>query len=95
MRMDAIRRHLGYIGAMHYEKLRTRPDRHQIVKRTLESIRRQLESDAGPPVPVLFRPEDFIGGTPPPTVKKTLRAKKSDKKQGLRATPKLVRRKRV
>lgn len=113
MRLDALRKHLGNIGSMHYERLRTRPDRHPIVKRTLESLRRERDEAKKPKPPALFKPEDFVEEkTPTPkkarakpaAPKKGAKAKTATKtkpktatkpKRSLRATPKLVRRKRV
>lgn len=99
MRLDALRKHLGHIGSTHYERLRTRPDRDPIVKRTLESLRRERDEAKKPQAPALFEPEDFT--TPKDAaVPKKRRAKPvaptpEKPKRGLRATPKLVRRKRV
>lgn len=94
MRIDAIRRHVGQIGQMHHEKLRKRPDRHPLVLRTIESLRRRADvkkrADTPPP---LFRDEDFTDATPAPTRRKSKAAEAVAR--GLRATPKLVRRKRV
>jgi len=97
MRLDVLRRHVGHIGSAHYEKLRTRPDRHPIVKRTLESLRREREEAKKPKTPALFRPDDFVADeTEEPKPKKRRAAKKQPAaKRGLRSTPKLVRRKRV
>lgn len=100
MRLDAIRRHLGYIGSMHYEKLRSRPDRHPIVQRTLESVRREREDAKKPKPPPLFQPDDFIAedkSKRPRKARGAKTAKKSEAKprRSLRASPKLVRRKSV
>lgn len=95
MRLDVLRRHLGHIGAAHYEKLRTRPDRHPIVKRTLESLRREREEAKKPKAPALFRPDDFVSDEEPTPKKRRAAKPKNPEKRGLRSTPKLVRRKRV
>ncbi len=97
MRLDDLRRHLGHIGSAHYEKQRTRPDRHPIVKRTLESLRREREEAKKPKAPALFQPDDFVpDDTEAPKPKRRPAAKKvPTTKRGLRSTPKLVRRKRV
>ena len=48
MRLDALRRHIDQIGQMHYEKIRKRPDRHTMVKRTLDSVKRRQTSRSSP-----------------------------------------------
>lgn len=96
MRIDAIRRHVGKIGQMHHEKLRKRPDRHPLVLRTIESLRRRAEAtkraDTPPP---LFRDEDFTAATPPSASTRRTSTALEAAARGLRATPRLVRRKRV
>lgn len=90
----ALKRHIGQIGAMHFEKLRKRPDRDPQVKQMLESVQEQADAaKEKKAVPVLFDADDFLDSAPP-TRKKTP-AKKSAKKRGLSTEPKLVRRKKV
>lgn len=95
MTVTALRRHIGQVGQMHYEKIRKRPDRHEDVQRTLDGVRARKEAKKKKvePDPPLFRDEDFVapkGDKPKPKAPKKAAAKKP-----LRATPKLVRRKRV
>lgn len=83
MRLDILRRELGHIGTVHYEKLRTRPDRHPIVKRTLESLRREREEAKKPKVPALFKPDDFVPTEQPPAkAKSKTKAKAKTKTKG-------------
>lgn len=105
MRYDALKRHVDQIGQMHFEMRRTRPDREPSVQRVLDAVRRREEAkkrakQKPPAPPPLFRAEDFLEEK---TAKKprTRRAKAAEtvadkkKSKSLRATPKLVRRKRV
>lgn len=92
----ALKRLIGHIGVMHFEKIRKRPDRDPMVKKMLESIQEQADAaKEAKAVPVLFDADDFLDSVPkkktPP--KKTKKA--TDKKRGLRAEPPLVRRKKV
>lgn len=108
MRYDALRRHVDHVGQMHFEKRRTRPDRDVMVQRILDAVRRREEAkkrakQKPPAPPPLFHAEDFLEEKAPKTAKKPrtrgATAKKpvsgSKKSKSLRATPKLVRRKRV
>jgi len=95
MSVTALRRHIGQIGQMHYEKIRKRPDRHEDVQRTLDGVRARKEAKKKKvePDPPLFRDEDFVA--PKDEKKKPKLPKKAAGKKPLRVTPKLVRRKRV
>ena len=94
--MDALRRHVGHIGQMHHEKLRKRPDRHPLVLRTIESLRRRAEGKkASLSPPPLFRAEDFTEAAAAPTQGRRKSTAAETAARGLRTTPKLVRRKRV
>lgn len=94
----ALKRHVGQIGVMHFEKIRKRPDRDPMVKKMLENIQAQADAEKEKKaVPVLFDADDFLDENPAnkkaPAKKK---AKKSPtKKKGLRAEPPLVRRKKI
>ncbi len=93
MRLDAIRRHVGMIGQMHFEKLRRRPDRDPLVQKTLEALKRRAEESKRAPTPVLFHADDFLDDAPPR--RRTSPPKPANGPRVLRVTPKLVRRKRV
>jgi len=95
MTITALRRHIGQIGQMHYEKIRKRPDRHEDVQRMLDGVRARKEAKKKKPdiVPPLFRDEDFVVQKADQSKPKP--SKKSARKKPLRATPKLVRRKRI
>ncbi len=94
MKVLALKRHIGQIGEMHYEKLRKRPDRDPMVKKMLESVQeREDATKAKKKVPVLFDVDDFLEESPPKP--KKAKPKKAAKKSGLRSEPKLVRRKKV
>ena len=108
MRYDALRRHVEHVGQMHFEKRRTRPDRDVMVQRILDAVRRREEArkrakQKPPAPPPLFRAEDFMAEKAPKAAKKTSTQRSkatksaagSKKSKSLRATPKLVRRKRV
>lgn len=92
MRLEAIRRHVGMIGQMHFEKLRKRPDRDPLVQKTLDTLRRRAEESERAPVPVLFNADDFLDDAPP---RRKVLPKPANGPRSLRVTPKLVRRKRV
>ncbi len=105
MRHAALKRHVDQIGQAHFEMRRTRPDRDPSVQRVLDAVRRREEAkkrqkQKPPPPPPLFRAEDFLEEKP---AKKTRTQRSKAAKPGkagktsksLRATPKLVRRKRV
>ncbi len=90
----ALKRHIGHIGQMHFEKLRKRPDRDPKVKQMLISV--EEDADAAKEkkaVPVLFDADDFLDADKPKPKKKAV--KKPDKKRGLSTEPKLVRRKKI
>lgn len=94
----ALKRHIGHIGVMHFEKIRKRPDRDPMVKKMLETI--QERADAAKQeknVPVLFDADDFIDESIPKPKKAGARkpTKSSAKKRGLSSEPKLVRRKKI
>lgn len=94
MKALALKRHIGQIGEMHFEKLRKRPDRDPMVKKMLESVQeREDATKSKKKVPVLFDVDDFLDESAP-KLKKT-KPKKADKKRGLSSEPKLVRRKKV
>lgn len=94
MKVLALKRHIGQIGEMHYEKLRKRPDRDPMVKKMLESVQeREDATKAKKKVPVLFDVDDFLDESPPK--RKKPKTKKTAKKGGLSSEPKLVRRKKV
>lgn len=103
MRFDALRRHVDHIGQMHHEKRRTRPDRDTMVQRLLDGVRRREDAkkrarEKPPAPPPLFEAEDFLDTKKPKASKprtKTKKPAKPTKRGALRATPKLVRRKRV
>lgn len=90
----ALKRHIGHIGMMHFEKLRKRPDRDPKVKQMLESVQEQADAaKENKAIPVLFDADDFLDGDKPKPKKKPV--KKTDKKRGLSTAPKLVRRKKI
>ncbi|MDA8637472.1 hypothetical protein N9L49_02510 [Rhodospirillales bacterium] len=90
----ALKRHIGQIGMMHFEKLRKRPDRDPKVKLMLEIVQEQADAaKENKAVPVLFDADDFLDADKPKPKKKP--AKKTDKKRGLSTEPKLVRRKKI
>lgn len=93
----ALKRHLGHIGQMHFEKLRKRPDRDPMVKQMLVSVEERADAaKAKKTVPVLFDADDFLDATPKKKVPAKKKTKASGtKKKGLRAEPPLVRRKKV
>lgn len=95
MTVAALRRHIGQIGQMHYEKIRKRPDRHEDVQRTLDGarVRKEAKKKKVEVIPPLFRDEDFVAEEAAQS--KPGSPKKPVKKKPLRATPKLVRRKRI
>lgn len=99
MTITSLRRHIGYIGQMHYEKIRKRPDRHADVQRTLDGVsaRKEARKKKTEVIPPLFRDEDFVGQSPekPAPAASSPTTKKTTKQKSLRATPKLVRRKRI
>ena len=95
MRLDALRRHIDQIGQMHYEKIRKRPDRHTMVKRTLDSVKRRQDIKKKPPAPPLFRDEDFLAAKTPKVPRPREPRKTATSGRALRAKPPLVRRKRV
>ncbi|MEX0694393.1 MAG: hypothetical protein WD075_08125 [Rhodospirillales bacterium] len=95
MRLDALRRHIDQIGQMHFEKIRKRPDRHTMVKRTLDSVKRREDMKKQPPVPPLFRDEDFLDAKTPKSPRVGGPRKPSTAPRALRVRPQLVRRKRV
>jgi hypothetical protein len=102
MRFDALKRHIDQVGQMHFEQRRTRPDRHATVKRVLDAVRRREETKKQakkrpPSAPPLFEAEDFLNDKKPksPRTPSAKAAAGTKKKKSLRATPKLVRRKRV
>ena len=95
MRLDALRRHIDQIGQMHYEKIRKRPDRHTMVKRTLDSVKRRQDIKKQPPAPPLFRDEDFLAAKTPKVPRPREPRKTATSGRALRAKPPLVRRKRV
>lgn len=93
----ALKRHIGHIGVMHFEKIRKRPDRDPMVKKMLETI--QERADAAKQeknVPVLFDADDFLKDAASKKAPAKKKPKKSDaKKRALRAEPPLVRRKKI
>ncbi len=95
MTVTALRRHIGQIGQMHYEKIRKRPDRHEDVQRMMDGVRARKEANKKKVeiVPPLFRDEDFVAQKAAQS--KPESPNKAVRKTPLRATPKLVRRKRV
>lgn len=94
MKALTLKRHIGQIGEMHFEKLRKRPDRDPMVKKMLESVQeREDASKSKNKVPVLFDVDDFLEESAPKP--KKAKPKKADKKRGLSSEPKLVRRKKV
>ena len=97
LRPVAIKRQLGYIGQMHFEKLRKRPDRDPLVKRTLESVQERAEAaKIKDKAPALFEADDFLDASTPKKKPAVRKSKKSTEKQkGLRTEPPLVRRKKI
>lgn len=98
MRLTALKRHVSHIGQMHFDKLRKRPDRDPLVKRTIASVEERVAAEKNRrTVPVLFDADDFLDEKPrqtTPTSRKKIKAS-SSKKKGLRVEPPLVRRKKV
>lgn len=98
MRPAALKRHVGHIGQVHFDKLRKRPDRDPLVKRTIESVEaRAAENKHRQTVPALFDADDFLEEKP---AKSRRAARKKapgapPEKKGLRAEPPLVRRKKI
>ncbi len=93
MRVETIRRHVGMIGQVHFEKLRRRPDRDPLVRKTLDVLNLTAEQKKLPKVPALFRADDFTEDTAPP--RRRAAPAPANGPRTLRDTPKLVRRKRV
>ena len=96
MRYDTLCRHIDRIGQMHFEKIRKRPDRDPEIQKVLEGVRRRIdEKKKPPPPPPLFRDEDFLEDRPKSARRVTKPKKEPAPRRGLRATPKLVSRRRV
>ena len=67
----ALKRHIGQIGMMHFEKLRKRPDRDPKVKLMLEIVQEQADAaKENKAVPVLFDADDFLDADKPKPKKK-------------------------
>lgn len=92
----ALKRHVGQIGEMHFEKIRKRPDRDPMVKKMLESVQEREDAlKAKKAVPVLFDADDFLDESPKKKSSTKKVKKTPNKKRGLSTEPKLVRRKKV
>lgn len=92
----ALKRLIGHIGVMHFEKIRKRPDRDPMVKKMLEGIQERDDNEKEKKtIPVLFNADDFLDAAPKKKALTKKAKKTTDKKRGLRAEPPLVRRKKV
>lgn len=93
-----IRKCVADIGKAHAEKSKRRPERHQLIKKTLEIIEERAETRESPAQ--LFD-DDFASPKPPklkkPTVSKTKPTSdqtKKPKSRVMRSSPKLVTKRR-
>lgn len=92
---SVIERRMRTIGAVLYEKSRKRPDRDPLVLRTLERVKENHAKRRRKPEPALFEEKDFKDEKPKRRAKPKKKAPEKDSKRSLRATPKLVRKRRV
>ncbi len=98
MRPTAIQKQIRAISERLFEKTRKRPDRHPTVKRIIERIKESTVRKPKKTPPELFSGDDFVSEKVPgrssrakPDAAKPIKPGK----KSLRATPKLVRKRRV